>query len=175
MGSKKPTMVGNKYGRNGGRPTKYDSKYCQMIIDFFNVDLVRRIIVKETIHKDGKKDVVYDYVPNRLPTLYKFCKKIKIHPSTLPEWIKNHKEFSEAYYEVKEAYKDFLCAAGLLGHFNPGFATFVAINTTTMKDKKDYGFDEDVNAAAKMFIAGAYEFHKRINGTPEQGDGKEAV
>lgn len=115
----------NKFalGNNGGAPTKYDPKYCEEMISYFNT------APNKLLTESGK------LVPNELPTLRKFAKKIGVDKKTLLNWAEVNKEFFHALEACKEAYKEFLIENGLLGLYNSAFAVFVAKNTTDMKDK----------------------------------------
>lgn len=54
----------------GGRPSLYENKYCQEIIEYFS--------------------------ENENATISKFAKHINTYSSTIYEWEKNYPEFSEA-------------------------------------------------------------------------------
>lgn len=124
-GQKRPDMLGNNYalGNKGGRPTKYDPKYCHEIQEYFDTLPNKNV--------DGR------LVANELPTLRKFARQIGVNKSTLLEWADSHKEFSTALEASKESYKEFLMENGLLGLYNSAFAIFVATNTTDMKSKQE--------------------------------------
>lgn len=121
-----------------GRPTKYQEEYCQMLIDFFDVEPYEE---REINHyeKDGSvKWTDYKRMANKLPTIRDFAKKIDVHIDTIYEWLKVYEEFSEAYTRAQEMRKWFLIENGLNGCYNPAFAIFVAKNITDMKDTQDH-------------------------------------
>lgn len=120
----------------GGRPTKYDPKYCDEIIEFFDIEPYKE--VPKTI-TSAKGSVIEDIslVPERLPTFERFAHKIGVHVDTMIEWCSKYEEFSEAYSRAKQLQKDFLIANGLSGLFNAAFTKFVAINITDMRDKTE--------------------------------------
>jgi hypothetical protein len=110
-----------------GRPSDYDPKYCQEIIDFFSIPpYVEKII-------DGR--VVK--VNNRLPAFHVFASKIGVGTNTLLDWCNQHEEFSIAYKKAKELQKYFLIENGLNGIYAPAAFCFVAKNITDMRDKQD--------------------------------------
>ena len=133
---------GNKFaiGNKGGRPTKYDPKYCQEIIDFFHRDLYETIEVKD---EDGNPTVVHDKFGNpimkpcNLPTKEGFALSIGVHRYTLIEWARVHEEFSDAIKMAEDIQKEVLIQNGILGNYDKTFAIFTAKNVTDMRDKKE--------------------------------------
>ncbi len=117
----------------GGRPTDYDEKYCNEIVEFFSVDPYRE--VSEVIEGKGFSKESFKLVPNKLPFLSAFARKIGVCHDTLIEWTKIHPEFSEAYKNAKELQKEFLIENGLQGLYSAPFAIFTAKNITDMRDK----------------------------------------
>jgi len=57
-----------------GRPTKYKPEYCQMLIDHMSKGF----------------------------SFESFCAIINVHPDSLHEWVKTHKDFSVAKIQGKE-------------------------------------------------------------------------
>lgn len=126
----------------GGRPTSYDPKYCQEIIEHFSKPASSEYIYKKTVeyYKDGtekRRSFEKKPLPNKLPTFYGFSAKIGVNQDTLHEWKKKHKEFSEAFASCKELQKEFIIENGLTGASPSTFAIFVAKNVTDMKDKQE--------------------------------------
>ena len=120
-----------------GRPTKYKRKYAEMLIDYFNVDLVI------TDEKTGKVEAV------RFPTLERFACNIGVFVDTLANWANatvkdgdghespQHPEFLRAYRTAKSLQKDILVGNAIAGRYQSNFAQFVAVNYTDMADKKE--------------------------------------
>jgi hypothetical protein len=126
----------------GGRPSKYDQKYCSQLVSFFSVDAYRKEVAEtsQEFFQNGtlkKKAEKYRFVPSEMPTFARFARKIKVNPDTLHEWKKHHPEFSEAYNEAKELQKQFLITIGLAGAAPPASFIFVAKNVTDMRDKQE--------------------------------------
>jgi len=111
----------------GGRPTKYDEKYCEEIVEFFDQEPF-----KVSQGDNGKIELM----PCALPTFERFAFKIGVHRDTLHEWLKKHPEFSDAYKKAKDLQKDILIQNGLVGAYDKTFAIFVAKNVTDMSDKQ---------------------------------------
>jgi hypothetical protein len=105
-----------------GAPIKYTQEVPKKLIEFFDRDLFIQNI-------DGKA------VPNRLPTIERFCANINIATSTFYEWNKKYPELSSAFKMAKQMQKDQLIQLSLIGAYKEGFAKFVAINVTDMKDR----------------------------------------
>jgi len=113
------------------RPTKYKPEYAKKLITFFSIPPNK--IVKKKVGKDTKEITVL----NELPFFSIFAHNIGVCHDTLCEWVKVHKEFSEAYKKAKELQKAFLITNGLAGLYNPAFAIFTAKNITDMRDKNE--------------------------------------
>ena len=103
-----------------GRPTKYQQKYCQDIIDYFSVD---------PADSDGNA-VDPPYILN-------FCLSIGINKTTLHEWVSNYSEFSNAYSIAKEKQSQLMVTNALQGRYNPGFAWRAMMNMHGWRDKSD--------------------------------------
>lgn len=120
----------------GGRPTKYDPKYCEELEKYFDVEPVKQT-VKTITTKNGTVIEEEGYLPNPMPFIVDFCKKIGISKSTFHLWVKEHQEFSDAYMRIKEYQERHLVNNALLNNYNAGFASLVAKNWLGWKDKQD--------------------------------------
>lgn len=140
-----------------GRPTKYDPKYCNELVFYFETEPNYE---KELEHydKEGKvKWIDYKLFANPLPTFQGFARKIGVHFDTLNAWVHKHKEFSDAYKKAKELQKWFLIENGLNGLYNPTFAIFTAKNITDMRDVQEH----DIDGKIEIII---HDSLKRIEG-----------
>ena len=70
-----------------GRPTKYKPEYCQMMLDFFDIEVMKRVEIEV---KPDIKEV--RYVPNTFPTITRFASKIGVTRDTLYEWASKKDE-----------------------------------------------------------------------------------
>jgi len=130
-----------------GRPSKYDPKFCQEMIDFFTRDYEREEESTEesinldegklgTKKKQAKKKTIKK-VGSHLPTFVRFAANIGVVHSTLLEWVKNSEEFSKAYSHCKHLQEDLLIQNALSGKYAPGFSIFLAKNITSMRDNPE--------------------------------------
>lgn len=106
----------------GGAPTKYHDAVPSELVNFFERPFFE-------YDQEGNK------MPSRLPTIERFCCDIDIVTSTFYEWCKKYPELSSAFKKAKQYQKDQLMQMSLMGIYKEGFAKFVAINCTDMKDK----------------------------------------
>lgn len=107
----------------GGRPSLYDPKYCDEIIEYFDVPPYREIMTPFGLKR----------IPTPLPTLYGFAARIGVDVDTLKNWSENHDEFFGAVRRAKAIGAQILVTNGLLGGYNSRFATLAATNFTDMK------------------------------------------
>lgn len=115
-------------------------------------------------NKDGtqkKTAEKYKYMPNKMPTIFGFAKKIKVDYVTVLRWAekgedektfeekvmksvvykedvelqKNLQLFCHTYKHCKAAQQEFLMEIGLAGAAPPSAYIFTAKNVTSMRDK----------------------------------------
>jgi len=134
--------------KSRGRSTKYEPRYCDEIIEFFNQEPYD-IVKLPHYQKDGKtlKWTDYKREPKKLPTLIQFANHIGVCIKTIYNWIDNKSgsyqdEFLRAFTCAKKLQKDFLIQAALMGLYNPIFAKFTAINLTDMRDLQEHIIDD---------------------------------
>lgn len=97
-----------------GRPTKYKDDMPERLIKFFNIPETK---------KSGGKTVAEEY-----PMVIDFCLQEDICNDTFFEWVKQHKDFSDAYSKVKKIQEKFLVKNSIQNRYNPYFAQFVLMN-----------------------------------------------
>jgi len=139
-----------KIKKKMGCPTKYDPKYCQMIIDYFSVKPYKIVNKKR--------------IPCDLPTLEGFSGKINVFVDTLLNWRKEHPDFLRAIAKCKALQKHILITNGLQGLYQSNFAIFVTSNLTKFRQKKDIAVkkqieDDDVEEIDKKID----ELKKQLN------------
>lgn len=119
----------------GGRPTKYKPDYCDSVIAYFTIP-PQQTVYKETYYANGqlksKEPVV---LANQFPTIYGFASEIGVNKDTIYQWIKDHKEFSDAFTRAQELQHNIWLVNGMGGQYNSQFAQFFGKNCLGYKDK----------------------------------------
>lgn len=108
---------------NAGRPTDYDPKYCQMIIEYFEKPLAQRV--------NNKVEA------NDLPQLTAFARSIGVSRGTLFNWKNQFPEFLDAYNTATQLQEEMLVGNSLQNRYNPYFAQFMLKNCHGWKDKQE--------------------------------------
>lgn len=147
----------------GGRPSKFKKKYIKELIEFFDVEPMRKELMETTTKNGGEVSEKFKYVPNYLPSIVRFAKKINVDYTTVWRWahsgddervaldmsnpkgvssvrikeMKHMAEFSKAYKTCKSQQKDFLIQNGLMGASPASAFIFTAKNVSKMRDKVD--------------------------------------
>lgn len=117
-----------------GRPTDYDPKYCQEIIDFFSAEPYTTK-TKKIVRKNGDvEEVEYDEASD-FPSFAGFASKIGVHRETLLNWCNQHKEFFDAYKKAKVLQENWSLINGHKGTTNTAFAIFALKNLQGYRDK----------------------------------------
>lgn len=116
-----------------GRPTKYKKQYCEDIVRFFDIPHTTSKKVTQ-ITASGVTEF-HKEVPENLPTIIGFARKIGVLSETLKEWAEKYEDFSVSYRKALELEKEFLIQNGLKGFYQPNIFQFIASNLTDMKDK----------------------------------------
>ena len=131
-----------------GRPTAYRVEYIEEMLKHFNQPLY---INKEVQQASGGRLVkVMVEKPNSMPTFERFALNIGVTHDTLRNWCKEHPEFFGAYNACKDIQKDFIVEHGMMGNYNPGFAKFIAVNVTNLRDKVTHEVDDETKRALKL-------------------------
>lgn len=121
-----------KDGRPFGRPSSYDPKICQEMVEWFERPLTRTEI--EQTASGGRVVNVSKVKANRLPTFEKFSAERRIPLRTLHEWRIAHQDFSHAWQHCKSVQADFMLQNALTRDFDPGFTKFMMMNIHGWKD-----------------------------------------
>jgi hypothetical protein len=119
-----------------GRPSKYDPKFCDELIEYFDIEPHFETPVL-TRRKDGTEVEKVAFIASDLPTLAGFAVKIGVDRDTLKEWAHVHPEFSAAIKKAKECQENILVTNGLKGLYDTSFAIFTAKNVMGWRDKQE--------------------------------------
>jgi len=118
-----------------GRPTKYKEEYIEEI----RVYLKECTDILDDYHKTrGEKSDSYERVIKvNLPMVEGFALRLGVNKTTIYEWAKNHKRFSNALGQIKIEQKKRLIEMGLSGDYNPTIAKLVLSANHGMVERQD--------------------------------------
>lgn len=118
-----------------GRPTDYNPKYIKEVSAY----LQECQDEENEFHKTrGEKSDGYERLLKvRLPTIEDFARRIKVNKTTLYEWEKKYKAFSNALDDIRAEQKQRLIEKGLSGDYNPVIAKLVLAANHGMADKTE--------------------------------------
>lgn len=119
-----------------GQPTKYKPEYCQQLIDYFSIDPTK-IAEDETVSSADGDKLIARRMPQRMPWLEGFARKIGVHRNTLRGWCDLHPEFAEAYETAKDLQREFIVDVALSGAAPASFAIFTMKNVCGWRDERD--------------------------------------
>jgi hypothetical protein len=119
----------------GGRPTLYRQEYCKKIIEFFDIEPDREVVVKRITKRDGEVIEELGTRANRVPFFSKFADSIHVSDESIVKWAAKFPDFRTAYKKAKELQKQFLIENGLNGNYNAAAFCFTAKNITDMRDQ----------------------------------------
>lgn len=131
-----------------GRPSKYDPKYVEEMIEYFSVEPYFEVM-KKIATKSGDVIEVPHIETSDFPSFAGFAVKIGVSSSTLKEWRDAEPDFSAAYKSCKDMQERFLSILGLKGHINTAFGIFTAKNVIGWRDKTD----EEIQAQSTINIS----------------------
>lgn len=151
-----------------GRPSKYDPKFCEGIIEHFSVAHTKTGVVQKTTDKDGKVTEVEKTTGNDFPTIAGYCAKLMISKQTLHRWVGKHKDFSDAYQIAKCLQEDMLANNALSGAYPGSFPQFFAKNQLDYEDvqkTRELGPEEADGSQEKEALR---SIGIRVKGTPKE-------
>jgi len=146
-----PIVNNNTVKVHVGRPSSYDKKYCDEIIDYFDIEPHFETPVVIT-YKDGTTKEEVKLMPSDLPTLAGFAVKIGVCRDTLNQWSKDHEEFSDAIKRAKECQENILVTNGLQNLYAQPFAIMASKNILNWRDKKDITTDDEKLNTGVVFL-----------------------
>lgn len=157
-----------------GRPSKYEQRFCEMLLDHMNVEKFEKVVMEKETRYSAKTGVKvsekekYKLLPNDLPTLEGFARKIGVAYKNMHAWseavedpeavepVYKYPDFRNAYNVAKQLQKEFLIDNGLKGNYPPAAYIFTAKNVTDMTDKQiietnDADYKDKEDALDKWF------------------------
>lgn len=117
---------------NKGRPTKYNEDMPRILWEYFMKPRIAKKYRRSTYH--GKEIQKVYYEAEKFPTVEAFCVLQCIHKDTFYEWIKQHKDFSDAYSICKMRQKDVLVQNILEGEWGVKSGVFISLNYTDLTE-----------------------------------------
>ena len=145
-----------------GRPSKYKKKYCKEIIEYFQKDPTREVVVEHFSQKTGQKIDIIEEKPNGPPTLYGFAASIEVCHDTLNEWKTTHPEFSAAIKKAKALQADFVVHNAMTGNSPAAFSIFMMKNNHGWKDKQEIDTTLKVSGLDDKLAKGRKKVHERL-------------
>jgi hypothetical protein len=107
-----------------GAPTKYRPEYCEMILEYFNVDPLQEETVT-IITPYGNNKIEKKRIACELPTIEGFCWKIGICKQTLYTWAAEHKEFMDSYLRAHERQEQIIKVCTTAGFYPANFSALL--------------------------------------------------
>lgn len=141
-----------------GRPTDYNQKYCNQIIEYFKKPPFHTEYKREYFNNGEIKSETPILIANEFPTFQGFADEIGVHFDTLREWVKVHKEFSESYAHAKALQEKIWLINGLQNLYNSQFAQFFGKNCLGYKDQQEITVndqqmsDEEIKSRVKQLL-----------------------
>lgn len=140
------------------RPTKYDHKYCEDMVNYFEKCQAEILVdVKffqpnknstistilnphnedETVDAGNVKEISQKLVMTRFPTFVRYARSIWVNKTTLYEWADKHPEFSNSLRQCNEIAEIILLENWLQWIYNSQFTQFLLKNNYGYKDKTE--------------------------------------
>ncbi len=157
-----------------GQPTKYDRKFCDEIIAFFDIPPYSTIDVTVKL-KNGTEVTKTQIVPADLPTLAGFARKILVHRDTVHEWSKEYPEFSDAIKRAKTIQEDIWTTNGMKGYYDTTFAIFFGKNNLGYVDKTEQKVTVEKDGAAVLAASLLGNLHEGDSGEEKSGKAEESA
>lgn len=134
-----------------GRPTKYSKAAQKKADDYVDGYDMYQEITKNVITKSGDVIEVTEKVPNDIPSIVGLALLLRVHRETIYNWAKSHASFFDTLERLSQKQKQFLLHHGLLRNYSDGFAKFVSINMTDMKEKIESSEEKDISVTVKNY------------------------
>lgn len=122
-----------------GRPTVYDPKYCDAVIEYFERPRKpRRVLISQEPGKGvGEWKKQYKMICAELPDFSGFAREIGHTRKSLVDWQKRYPDFAEACARAREIAESIVADRGNNGLYNAQFAAFYMKNVFNWKEKTE--------------------------------------
>jgi len=126
-----------------GRPTIYNIDIAKRMVEFFERELTKDVVVKSIKRANGDVEEITERVANRLPSFVGFSRQEDLSVRTFEKWAKDDRKphFVRAHKYCKQLQEKFLNDAASAGLFNATYAKFLASNITEMRDRRAVDVD----------------------------------
>ncbi len=123
-----------------GRPSKYDRKFIESVDKYLKDNQDDVDVVEESTNEKTGRTRYESKTTVKLPTIEGFALYISVNKTTLYEWEKEHKEFSNALEKIRTEQKARLLNKGLSGEYNSTICKLVLSSNHGMSEKTDINF-----------------------------------
>ncbi|WP_321946542.1 hypothetical protein [Paraburkholderia sp. J10-1] len=151
--------------RSVGRPTDYRPEFCQMMIEFFNIEVESEEKLT-LVDKKGEQIEQTIRRTNRYPTMERFASTLGVTRETLYNWATAkekdgktpcHPEFFHAYTRARELGNALLIEGGLGGNYESRVVNFALMNLAGWKQQVEEEFRGTVSASTAAELDKAYK------------------
>ena len=148
----------------GGRPTKYDPKYCSQLIAYMKrggKKFSKPMTVSHGLQEGGE---IVDHLIGKLPAFFQgFAEKIGVSMETLDEWGDVHPEFAESYKRAKRIQLQQMIEGGLSGVYQQSSLIFALKNMHLWRDQTEVKHSGEVKTGPLIYLP-AVEDYEPVNG-----------
>lgn len=145
---------------------KYKPEYVEELRNYFDIPPTKSVPFTDKFGNSKMEDV-----PNYLPTIQGFARKIGVISLTIKNWATKrypdnyeledlagelmHPEFNEMFFQLKDAQHVILVHNGLTSNYNSKFASLTAKNIIGWRDKQDQTINANVvqsNPSVQIYL-----------------------
>lgn len=127
---------GKAKGKRKPTNSKYERRFCKMLIDFFDIPPVNHENVTVVTRGGNAKTYPKD-VAAPLPHFSEFARQIGVSLGTMQKWRETYPEFKEAHDRAFELQKKMFVNNTLAGHYNPIAARLFAHHMFNIREARD--------------------------------------
>lgn len=163
-----------------GQPTKYRKAYAQEIIDYFNVDVVKKVVDDPS----GRGGTHTHYETVRVPSIIGFAAKVGVDVTTVYNWADErysdkypskklrgklkHPEFFHALTRAQALEQSLIFEYGMAGRLDRGLAALYFTNKLGFKNKSEV---DQNNTGEQKFIVETRTYNAPTTDKPKEDEG----